>query len=172
MIKATWGETSDEETEEEEDGKSNVALMAKSDIDSDSDSSEISLSDLQENEEELKIGLVQSSTNQGSVAAQNEGTLLEIDFLNIPSEPRKELENSGGTNPEIMVGPEEGTGEETSSDPVPKTQNDNPRELIMRIWKHQSSHPLDQIITDLNKGIQTRASMRNFLCLFSFVILD
>ncbi|MCD7469009.1 hypothetical protein HAX54_007624 [Datura stramonium] len=27
----------------------------------------------------------------------NKGTLLETDSLNVPSEPRQELENSGGT---------------------------------------------------------------------------
>ncbi|MCD7455700.1 hypothetical protein HAX54_029176 [Datura stramonium] len=135
-MKDTWGETFDEESERE-DGESNLALMAKSDTDSDKDSSE-------ENEEELEIGLVPSSTYQVSAAAQNEGTLLETNSLNVPSEPRQELENSGGTNPVTMVVPEEGTGEETSSDPVPEIQNDNPQELILRPWKHQSSHPLDQ----------------------------
>ncbi|MCD7447483.1 hypothetical protein HAX54_030349 [Datura stramonium] len=44
-MKATWGETSDEESEGE-DGESNLALMAKSDTDSDSESSEVSLSGL------------------------------------------------------------------------------------------------------------------------------
>ncbi|MCD9558670.1 hypothetical protein HAX54_016202 [Datura stramonium] len=38
-MKATWGETSDEESEGE-DGESNMTLIAKSDTDSDSDSSE------------------------------------------------------------------------------------------------------------------------------------
>ncbi|MCD7457868.1 hypothetical protein HAX54_036481 [Datura stramonium] len=117
-MKATWGETSEEKSEGE-DGESNLALMAKSETDSNSNSSE-------ENEEELEIGLVPSSTNQVSAASQNEGTLLETGSLNIPSEPRQELENSRGTNPETIVGPEEGTGEETSYDPIPETQNENP----------------------------------------------
>ncbi|MCD9637878.1 hypothetical protein HAX54_021419 [Datura stramonium] len=82
-MKATWGETSDEESEGE-DGESNLALMAKSDTESDSDSSEV------------------------RAATQNEGTLLETDSLNIPSELRQELKNSGGTNLETMVGLEEG----------------------------------------------------------------
>ncbi|MCD7468792.1 hypothetical protein HAX54_007280, partial [Datura stramonium] len=34
-----------------------------------------------------------------------------------------------GKNPEIVVVPEEGTEEETSSELVPETQNDNPQEL-------------------------------------------
>ncbi|MCD9559319.1 hypothetical protein HAX54_017217 [Datura stramonium] len=55
----------------------------------------------EENEEELEIGLVPYSTNQ-------------------------KLENSGGTTPEIVVSPEEGAREGTSSDPAPETQNENP----------------------------------------------
>ncbi|MCE0481192.1 hypothetical protein HAX54_038739 [Datura stramonium] len=133
-MKATWGETSDEESKGE-DGESNLALIAKSYTDSDSDSSK-------ENEEELEIKLVPSSIYQISVAAQNEGMLLETDSLNVPSEPRQELENLGGTNLETLVGPKKGTGEETSSDPVLETKNDNLQELILRPWKHQSSHPL------------------------------
>ncbi|MCD7460085.1 hypothetical protein HAX54_042818 [Datura stramonium] len=101
VMKTTWAETSYEESEGE-DGESNLALMAKSDTDLDSDSSEV------------------------SAATQNEGTLLEIVSLNVSSKPRQELKNSGGTNPETVVGLEEGTIEETSSDPVPEIQNDNP----------------------------------------------
>ncbi|MCD7470634.1 hypothetical protein HAX54_010617 [Datura stramonium] len=77
-MKATWGETSDEESEVEDVDKDNLALMAKSDTDSDNDSSEV------------------------SAPAQNEGTLLETNSSNVPSEPRQELENSGGTIPETM----------------------------------------------------------------------
>ncbi|MCD7461208.1 hypothetical protein HAX54_045531 [Datura stramonium] len=79
-MKDIWNETYDEESKGE-NGESNLALMAKSDSDSDSGSSE-------ENEEELEIGLVPSSTNQVSATIQNEGTLLETNSLNIPSEPR------------------------------------------------------------------------------------
>ncbi|MCE0480640.1 hypothetical protein HAX54_037666 [Datura stramonium] len=40
-MKATWGETSDEESEVEDGDNDNLALMDKSDTDSDNDSSEI-----------------------------------------------------------------------------------------------------------------------------------
>ncbi|MCD9640532.1 hypothetical protein HAX54_025886, partial [Datura stramonium] len=64
-----------------------------------------------------------------SAPTLNEGTLLETYSSNVPSESRQELENSAGTIPEAVVSSEEGTGEGTSFDPVPKTQNDNPQEL-------------------------------------------
>ncbi|MCD9639407.1 hypothetical protein HAX54_023920 [Datura stramonium] len=107
-MKATWGETSDEKSEVEDGDNDNLTLMAKSDTDSDNDSSEV------------------------SAPALNEGTLLETDSSNVPSEPRQELENSGGTIPETVVSSKAGTGEGTSFDPVPETQNDNPQELVLR----------------------------------------
>ncbi|MCD7448507.1 hypothetical protein HAX54_043017 [Datura stramonium] len=114
-MKATWGETSDEESEVEDGDNEIQALMAKSDTDSDNDSFEV------------------------SAPVLDEGTLLETDSSNVPLEPRQELENSGGTILEAVVSAEEGTGEGTSSDSVPETQNDNPKELFLRPWKHQRS---------------------------------
>ncbi|MCD7462181.1 hypothetical protein HAX54_047944, partial [Datura stramonium] len=81
---------------------------------------------LQEKEDELEINLVRSSTKQVNAPAPNEGTVLETDSVNVPSEPRQELKNLGGTIPKIVVSLVEGIEEETSLDPVPETQNDNP----------------------------------------------
>lgn len=36
-------------------------------------------------------------------------------------------------------------------------------------WKHQSSHPYDQIISDLGKGTQTRAQIRNFCAFYAYL---
>ncbi|MCE3052188.1 hypothetical protein HAX54_051776 [Datura stramonium] len=110
-IKATWGKTSNEELEGEDGETDTLTLMAKSDTDLDNDSSEV------------------------SAPSPNEETLLETNSLNVPSEPRQELENSGGTIPEAVVSSEEEIGEGTSSDPVPETQNDNPQELILSPWR-------------------------------------
>lgn len=38
--------------------------------------------------------------------------------------------------------------------------------LTPRPWKYQNSHLLDQIISNMNKGVQTRSSVKNF-CAFS-----
>ncbi|MCE3051447.1 hypothetical protein HAX54_049861 [Datura stramonium] len=89
--------------------------------------------DLQGNEDEQhEIGLVPSLAEQVSVPILNEGTLLETDSSNVPSEPRQELKNSGGTILEAVVSAEAGIEEGTSSDPIPETQNDNPQELVFR----------------------------------------
>jgi len=34
-----------------------------------------------------------------------------------------------------------------------------------QLWKYQSSHPLDQILSDINTGVQTRSKLQN-LCAF------
>ncbi|MCD7466420.1 hypothetical protein HAX54_003117 [Datura stramonium] len=79
VMKATWGETSDEESEVEDGDNDNLALMTKSDTDSDNNSSEGN------EDEQHEIGLVPSSAEQVSSLALNEGTLLETDSLNVPS---------------------------------------------------------------------------------------
>jgi len=38
-----------------------------------------------------------------------------------------------------------------------------------RTWKHQKSHPLDQILTDLNSGVQTRSRLMNFCAFYAFL---
>ena len=38
-----------------------------------------------------------------------------------------------------------------------------------RAWKHYKSHPLDQILTDLNSGVQTRSRLKNFCAFYAFL---
>ena len=38
-----------------------------------------------------------------------------------------------------------------------------------RAWKHSRSHALDQIITDLNSGVQTRSRLKNFCACYAFL---
>jgi len=42
--------------------------------------------------------------------------------------------------------------------------------FIPRPWKHQSSHPLDQIMSDINTRVQTRSKLRNSCALCVFLI--
>ena len=37
-----------------------------------------------------------------------------------------------------------------------------------RPWKHQSSHPLDQILSDINMGVQTRSKLKNYCAFYAF----
>ncbi|XP_019226852.1 PREDICTED: uncharacterized protein LOC109208237 [Nicotiana attenuata] len=39
----------------------------------------------------------------------------------------------------------------------------------IRPWKHQRSHPLENIISDQNAGVQTRSSLRNLRALTTFL---
>jgi len=45
----------------------------------------------------------------------------------------------------------------TEDRPVPKT------------WKHKKSHPLDQILIDLNFGVQIRSRLKNFCACYAFL---
>jgi len=41
--------------------------------------------------------------------------------------------------------------------------------FIGRPWKHQSSHPLDQIMSNINTGVQIRSKLRNFCAFCAFL---
>jgi len=67
-----------------------------------------------------------------------------------------------------------GTGTRTVSEPVsPSTQERlvsvSVDPFILRLWKYQSSHPLDQIISDINTGVQTRSKLRNLCDFYAFL---
>lgn len=38
-----------------------------------------------------------------------------------------------------------------------------------RPWKHQSSHPLDQIMSNIDTGVQTRSKLGNFCAFYAFL---
>jgi len=38
-----------------------------------------------------------------------------------------------------------------------------------RPWKHKSSHPLDQILSNINTGVQTRSKLKNFYAFYAFL---
>jgi len=41
--------------------------------------------------------------------------------------------------------------------------------LSPQTWKHQSSHPLDQILSDINTGVQTRYKLKNLCAFYTFL---
>ena len=38
-----------------------------------------------------------------------------------------------------------------------------------RAWKHYRSHPLDQILSNLDSGVQTRSKLKNFCAFYAFL---
>ncbi|XP_021741693.1 nudix hydrolase 19, chloroplastic-like isoform X4 [Chenopodium quinoa] len=65
------------------------------------------------------------------------------------------------------------TQEEITEEEATGSGNQNSRVTIQTFqpkpWKHQKSHPLDKIISDLCKGTQTRSQMRNFCSFNAFL---
>ena len=59
---------------------------------------------------------------------------------------------------------------ETVSEPG-SPQNQAEDRHVLTTWKYQKSHPLDQILTDLNSGVQTRSSLRIFMLSKLFSLL-
>jgi len=67
-----------------------------------------------------------------------------------------------------------GTGSETVLEPISpsiqaRVENVSVDPLTPRPWKHQSSHPLDQILSELNTGVQTRSKLKNFCTFYAFL---
>jgi len=41
--------------------------------------------------------------------------------------------------------------------------------LTPRPWKYQSSHPLDQILSNINMGVQIRSKLKNYCAFYAFL---
>ena len=78
------------------------------------------------------------------------------------------LQQRSTENPESEVRP--GTGPATVSEPG-SPHNQAEERPVLRTWKHQKLHPLDQILTDLNSGVQTRSRIKNFCAFHAFISL-
>ena len=108
-----------------------------------------------------------------------------------PDESQKEEEEliSANKKREQVPGNEEQVPQETD-EPVPdetteaveeqivepineevQGDEDTPNNInfVLRPWKHQSSHPLDLIMSNMEKGTQTRSQMRNFCAFQAFL---
>jgi len=84
------------------------------------------------------------------------------------------LEQTNTNSPEIDSRTGTKTGSRTISklgSPNSQVEYDNVTEdkPALRTWKHQRSHPLDQILTDLNSGVQTRSRLKNFCTFYAFL---
>ena len=88
------------------------------------------------------------------------------------------LEQNQPNTPETDSKTGSGTGFRSSSETVSEPVSPNIQArvesvsvdpLTPRPWKHQSSHPLDQILSDLNTGVQTRSKLKNFCAFYAFL---
>ena len=97
---------------------------------------------------------------------------------NQPNSPGIGSRSDSVTNPRTDSATGFQTGAGTSSRTVPepvspigqaRVESESVDPRTPRPWKHQSSHPLDQILTDLNTGVQTRSKLRNFCAFYAFL---
>ncbi|XP_021741922.1 uncharacterized protein LOC110708121 [Chenopodium quinoa] len=130
----------------------------------------------QEHEDyDFEIGLVSSQEQEEDAIIPNkqptrvnenhENPEKELDILTeVPSTEQPQIEEPA----EEPITQEEITEEEATG-----SENKNSRVTIQTFqpkpWKHQKSHPLDKIISDLCKGTQTRSQMRNFCAFNAFL---
>ena len=73
---------------------------------------------------------------------------------------------------ENQTGAETGSGGVLEPDPTHisvRTEHASVDPLNPRPWKHHSSHPLDQILSDINTGVQTRSKFKNFFAFYAFL---
>ncbi|GAB2291843.1 hypothetical protein Dimus_026094, partial [Dionaea muscipula] len=113
-------------------------------------------------EDDHEIGLTRKNGAAEIEPAESSGTVDEP----TTAEKTSETEQTGGTVDE----PDAHTGSPqqqiAANDPVATIDTPIGR---FKPWKHQSSHPIDQILTDIDTGVQTRSSLRNFCAFASFL---
>ena len=82
-----------------------------------------------------------------------------------------------GSETGCRIGPETGprTGLETGSrigpEPIPSSSLARMENISVnpRPWKYQSLHPLDQILSDINTGVQTISKLKNYCAFYAFL---
>ena len=84
------------------------------------------------------------------------------------------LEQNQPNSPETDSGTGLGKGTRTVPEPVSpsiqaRVESVSVDPLTPRPWKHQSSQPLDQIVSDLNTGVQIRSKLKNLCAFYAFV---
>ncbi|KAK9723638.1 hypothetical protein RND81_05G014700 [Saponaria officinalis] len=80
--------------------------------------------------------------------------------------------DSGGTDPATITLETEteiAAEDQNSAHSDHETDDDDDSPFVPNKWKHQSSHPLDNILTNIKSGIQTRKSLHNFCSFHSFL---
>ena len=109
--------------------------------------------------EDYEIGLVRNDPDEEDTTSNMQNAKVPED---VPPVERQEEPVPEGTQGEV---PEEGERNLNENNRVPVETGYKPvpiRDFQPKPWKHQKSHPLDLIISDIGKGTQTRSQLRNF----------
>ena len=91
-------------------------------------------------------------------------------------EPNLEQNRLNSPQTSLKIGSKAGLeiGSRTSPEPVSlcipaRVKSVSVDSLTPRPWKHQSSYPLEQILSDINTGVQTRSTLKNLCAFYAFL---
>ena len=135
-----------------------------------------SLSENDAQEEEFELGLVRKEVLLQD--RQGKNTMEKTTPEGVPQNDRQGENQTGGNTVEPCSGQHQsgssGTGSGTDCEPdspsVPvRVEHVSVDPLTPRPWKHQRSHPLEQIFSDINTGVQTRSKIKNFCAFYAFL---
>ena len=117
----------------------------------------------------IKIGLANLEDDEDTTKQQDQRIEGEQQIHEETEESDQDQEQPVNQDQQTVPNPAAPTNEQTDQTEAEQNnnQNNNPepstvpsREFVPKPWKYQKYHPLDSIISDLNKGTQTRSQMR------------
>ncbi|XP_021734165.1 uncharacterized protein LOC110700891 [Chenopodium quinoa] len=125
--------------------------------------------DVQDDDDDFEIGLVRrhdpDEESTASMKQQDKNPTAENQTATkteVPQEEHLEPDNPESENPKPLNQETEDNGAEPERlYPI--------KDFTPKRWKHQKSHPMDMIMSDITKGTQTRSQLRNFCAFYSFL---
>ena len=125
----------------------------------------------------FKIGLANLEDDEDVTREQDQRAIAEqliLEQTEVPDQAEQPVNEDQHGVPNLVVPRNEQNDQVEAeqnigqvSDPISSTVPT--REFVPKPWKYKKCHPLDSIISDLNKGTQTRSQMRNFCARFAFL---
>ena len=117
-----------------------------------------------------------SQEGPGTGPVSKEGEQGDKQVGGTVAEPYLKQNKKTGSRTDLQTGA--GTSSETGARTIPEhcSPESRAREESVAMdspalgaWKHYKSHPLDQILTYLNSGVQTRSKLKNFCAFYAFL---
>ena len=139
-----------------------------------------SLSENDAHDEDFELGLTKkdclSNHEQGKNPQEGSDTEPDSNVDQQASDQTGKISAEPCLQQRTTESPESGVRTGTETGPVTVSEPGSPHNQaedrpVLRTWKHQKSHPLDQILTDLNSGVQTRSRIKNFCAFHAFISL-